>query len=245
MIDILSKYSAENQRKILAEIKRDIFRKSLFLFAKRICGYEDVDPDTHGPMIQALEDPETKKKMVVVPRGCFKSSITSVAYPMWMLERNSNLRIMLDSELYSNSKNFLREIRSHYESEKFTSVFGVRKAEVWNEGEIILSTRTIPKKEPSIVCSGVGAQKTGQHYDIIIADDLNSPGNTKNPEVAESVRNHFRYYTSILDPGGILVIVATRYSELDVIQMILDNELGVDINELIQPRRGLINANTE
>ena len=210
-----------------------------------ICGYTEIDKIAHKPIIEALECKETNKKLIVVPRGCFKSSIASVAYPMWLLENNPNLRIMLDSELFSNSKNFLREIKSHYEKESFISIFGHRKADTWNESEIIIKSRNIPKKEPTIVCSGVEAQKTGQHYDVIIADDLNSPGNTKNPEVAETVKNHFRYYTSILDPGGILVVVATRYSELDVVQMILDNELGVSSELLLNPEKtgGLIGQN--
>jgi hypothetical protein len=149
---------------------------------------------------------------------------------------------MIDSELYGNSKNFLREIKAHYKSPNYTNVFGTPEFDIWNEGEIQWTRRTVPKKEASIVCSGVGAQKTGQHYDLIVADDLNSPGNTKNPEVAESVRNHFRYYTSILEPGGTIVVIATRYSELDVIQFILDNEIGVSAEYLLS--RGLLNAST-
>jgi hypothetical protein len=241
LFDVLKKHTQENQQKILREVKKDIYRESLFLFAKNLCGFNEITEHTHLPMISALENKETLRKLIVVPRGCFKSSIGSVAYPMWLLENNPNLRIMLDSELYANSKNLLREIRSHYESERYISVFGPRRHDVWNEGEIIISSRTQVKKEPSINCSGIGVQRTGQHYDVIIADDLNSPGNTKNPDVAESVRNHFRYYTSILDPGGTLVIIATRYSELDVIQMILDNEIGVTSEELIK-QRGLLNA---
>ena len=242
LFDVLKKHTQDNQRKILREIKKDVYRDSLFLFARDICGFKEITENTHMPMISALECPETLRKLIVVPRGCFKSSLGSVAYPMWLLERNPNLRIMLDSELYSNSKNLLREIRSHYESEVFTGVFGPRRHDqVWNEGEIIISTRTKINKQASISCSGIGAQKTGNHFDFIIADDLNSPGNTKNPEIAESVRNHFRYYTSILDPGGTLVIIATRYSELDVIQMILDNEIGISSEELIKTK-GLLNA---
>lgn len=239
----MSEATEDEQLQIIVETRQQIYKDSLYLFAQVICGFKEITESTHLPMISALRDQETKRKLIVVPRGCFKSSIGSVAYPMWMVERDPNIRILLDSELYSNSKNLLREIRSHYASPAFTDVFGTRESSVWNESEIIVSTRTKPKKEPSIVCSGIGAQKTGQHYDLIIADDMNSPGNTKNPEVAENIRNHVRYYTSILEPGGTLVFIATRYSELDVIQMILDNEIGVSAESLLDRQRGLLNAN--
>jgi hypothetical protein len=162
-----------------------------------------------------------------MPRGTFKTSITSVAYPIWLLMRNPNLRIMLDSEVYTNSKNILREIKARLLSPAFRDVFGDWKGEVWNEGEIVIKGRTEVKKEASITCSGIGAQKTGQHYDVAILDDMNSPKNSSTPEGCERVITHYRYYQSLLEPEGTLIVVATRYAALDLPGHILANELGI------------------
>lgn len=224
---------------MLRKVKQDLCKESLYTFSKKICAYTELSPTAHAGTIDALES-DTKRKLIVLPRGCFKSSLGSVAYPMWRLEKDPNLRIMIDSELYSNSKNFLREIKAHYLSDNYRNIFGPKEFEIWNEGEIQFANRKAVYKEPSIVCSGVGAQKTGQHYDLIIADDLSSPSNTKNPEVAESVLNHFKYYQSILEPNGTIVVIATRYSELDVIQFILDNLLDVSAEFLLNQQKGLI-----
>lgn len=216
------------------EVKRLHYLSSFYHFTKFGLGYSLMTPHTHGPICKALEA-ETKRKLITVPRGTFKSSIATESFPMWLLERNPNLRILIDSEKYDNSKNFLRAIKSHYQmNQEFRNVFGDRytAAPLWNEGEIILPTRTVPKKEPSIACSGIGAGKTSQHYDVIIADDLCSYVNTKNPEVAAKVLDHYKLYQSLLDPGGIIVVIGTRYSELDVIGFIIENELGIENQDL-------------
>lgn len=200
------------------------FRSSLYATAKFLLHMNEVNPHTHKEMIHALED-NTPRKLLVMPRGTFKTSLGSVAYPIWLLINNPNIRIMLDSELYTNSKNRLREIKQHIQSELFVKCFGDWRTSVWNESEIVIKPRTRIVKEASLTCSGIGAGKTGEHYDVIIADDLNSAKNSSTSEGCEKVLTHYRLYTSILDPGGIIVVIGTRYSAGDVIQAIVDNEL--------------------
>lgn len=206
------------------ETKRNEFKKSLYATAKYLLGYKDITAQTHAGIIQALQAPTTRK-LVCVPRGCFKSSIASVSYPIWLLLRDPNLRILIDSELYTNSSRFLTEIKAHLESDKLTKLFGEFRGSRWNESEIVIAQRTVIKKEPSITCSGIGAQKTSAHFDIIIGDDLNSPTNSMTPEARKKVIDHYRLYTSLLDPGGTLAIIGTRYAQDDLIGWILDNEI--------------------
>lgn len=212
-----------------------LYRKSLYLTAKYLLGYSEVNWRTHGEMIQVLEGPE-KRKLIIMPRGTFKTSIAVVAYPIWLLLNNPNLRIMIDSELYSNARRSLREIGQHLQSEKITQLFGVFRGEgVWNEGEILINQRGIIKKESSVMASGIGAEKTGIHLDVVIADDLCSPSNMNTPENRDKVHDHYRYYTSILDPGGIIILVGTRYSSDDLYQRILEREVFLpDIDETLE-----------
>lgn len=198
-------------------------RGSLYLTAKILLGFKDVNLNTHGEIIEALQS-KSQRKLICVPRGCLKSSLACVAYPVWLLINNPNLRILIDSELYTNSKNFLREIKSHLTSSKLTSIFGEFRADPWNEGEVTISQRSKSSPQASITAGGVETQKTGQHFDVIIADDLNSEKNTNSPENAQKVVDHYRYNISILDPRGIYVVIGTRYAANDVIGHILTNE---------------------
>lgn len=204
----------------------NIYKESLYATCKDLLNYNDLNRHAHKEVTDALES-STKRKLLILPRGTFKTSIGSVGFPIWLLINNPNLRIMLDSELYTNSKNRLREIKQHMESERLVSLFGEFKTRgVWSESEIIIKQRTKILKEPSIFVSGIGASKTGAHADVIIADDLNSPLNSNTTEGCQKVIDHYRMYTSILDPNGTLVVIGTRYAALDVPGFILEQELS-------------------
>lgn len=198
-------------------------KNSLFFFAKHILGFKDVNKRTHGEIIHVLES-SSKRKLICVPRGSLKSSISCVAYPIWVLVNNPNLRILIDSELHTNSATFIREIKAHMKSQMFQYLFGDLEGEVWTQSELIISKRTKRLKEASISAGGIGTTKVGQHYDVIICDDLNSPNNSNSIENAQKVIDHYKYNISILEPEGTYVVIGTRYASNDVIGHILQTE---------------------
>ena len=173
----------------------------------------------------SLED-DSLRKLICVPRGTLKSSLCTIAYPIWLLLNNPNVRILIDTEIYSNSITYLREIKNVMSSEKFITLFGDLRSNNWNEGEITLSNRTKTFKEASITCGAIGTTKVGQHYDVIIADDYSSNRNCGSPEQRQKVIDHFKYNLSILEPDGTVVIVGTRYHEDDIIGFIIKKILG-------------------
>ncbi len=196
-----------------------------YFFSKYFLGYKDLEWDVHGQFIKVFES-SAPRKLVVMPRGTFKSTLGSVSYPIWRLLRNPDLTILLDSELYSNSKNFIREIKGHLQSEQMTYYFGDQIGPKWDEGEIIIKSRTKNIKEASITAGGLGTVKVGQHFSLIIADDMNSPANSETPEKCQKVIDHFRYGLNILNPGGEYMVIGTRYSERDVIGFLLAEIMG-------------------
>jgi hypothetical protein len=236
---------------------QDAYRNSLYHTANRLLGYKEMTEATHGPIVRALEA-DTKRKLIVVPRGCFKSSLCSIAYPVWLLMQNPNLRILIDSELFENSVSFLTEIKNHLLSPKFVDLFGDWTPTVeqqkklgysWGASEITIRGRNKILKDPSIQVGGIGTTKVGRHVDVIIADDYNSPRNSATPEQRLKVTSHYQYNMSILEPNGTYVVVGTRYSEDDIIGFIIGKELGfksladfrkaVKDKSIIEPR-GLI-----
>jgi len=206
---------------------QELFKDSLYCTAKYLCNYHEINPRTHGKMIRCLESPALRK-LIVMPRGTFKTSISVTAYIIWNIIRNPNIRILLDSELWTLSRNSVREVKAHIKGALFREAFPNWELTLDNQDEFTINQRTATKKEPTVTASGIGAGKTGQHYDLVIADDLNSPKNSMKPELAQQVIDHYRYYTSILEPGGTIVIIGTRYSELDLIGHILKTEKEED-----------------
>lgn len=202
-------------------------KASLYELATRLLKFDDINMETHGDIIRCLES-DIPRKLICVPRGCLKSSIACVAYPIWRLINNPNLRILIDSELYTNSCTFLRQIKLNLESPIFEILFGRFKSKTWNESEVIINQRSSMLKEATITVGGIGTTKVGQHYDLIIADDMNSPKNSNTPENASKVVDHYKFNLSILEPDGEYVIIGTRYSDSDLIGYVLSNELRIE-----------------
>lgn len=221
----LPKLSIEEQYQLAVEGLKEHWLNDFFDFTRDFLCYKDLDNAVHDQFIQVFQS-ESPRKLVVMPRGTFKSTLGSVAYPIWRLLRDPNLTILLDSELYSNSKNFLREIKTHFESERMQRFFGPQVGAKWDEGEIILRSRTRNIKEASITVGGLGTTKIGQHYQLIIGDDYNSPQNSESVEKCQKVIDHVRYNLNILNPGGEYLFIGTRYAERDVIGFFLSDVLG-------------------
>lgn len=216
----LEALSKDQQKEIYREIvKNDLHALAHFL------GYTDVNHETHGEMIHCLESP-LQRKLITVPRGAFKSSVASITYALWKLIRDPNERILIDTEVYTNAVLYLRVIKEHIKSKAFQSLFGDLEGPVWQEGSIVLSSRTKKYKEPSITCGSITTTRVGMHYSTIIGDDYNSRENSKTAEAAQKVIDHFRYNLNILEPDGEYVIIGTRYSENDLIGFILRDLLG-------------------
>lgn len=218
----------------LKEYQRKVFKESLYYTAKYALGMSDINWKTHGKTIEALEELEFRQEgianaLVVMPRGSLKSSVCSVAFPVWRLCRNPNIRILIDSATYDLSTQIVGAIAQHLESTNLTSLFGTFKSkDDWSSKSITIAQRTKIFKESSVVASGVGSPKTGSHFDSIVCDDLNNEKNSATPELRAKVYAHYQMLYAILDPGGDMAVIATRYSADDIPGQILEKEIGDD-----------------
>lgn len=143
--------------------------------------------------------------------------------------KDPNDRILISSETFAQSKTFLSAIKTHIEdNQTFRAIYGDQKKpdSVWRQEELTVAGRTKVAREPSVSVSGVGQTRVGMHYDKIILDDVVSNNNINTPEQIKKIIDHYRLLLSILDPGGELIIVGTRYSFADLYGYLLEEEKG-------------------
>lgn len=196
-------------------------------------GYDRVTFEEHGYIISLLQKEgelllsgkNTSQRIIqiLLPRASYKTTIASISFPMWLLKRNPNMRIMLDSETYNLSKSILSEIKQQYETGPYTRFYpAIDRKEIirWAEDSIIIPERTMPKKEGNIAAAGLDGVKAGMHYDLIIADDLHSQNNTRTRYQIDGVIEHYRLLLSILEPNGLLIVIGTRWAEEDAYTII-------------------------
>lgn len=176
-----------------------------------------------------------KKRLLMEPRFTLKSTCVTIAYTLQQMAKNPNCRILISSENLSQAKSFLASIKGHCETnERYRDLCKLlygkspvplsKLDEKWTSTELVSPLRTDRSiKEPTVSTAGVDVVKVGQHYDIVIMDDPVSNNNTTTREQMEKVITNYKLILSLLDPGGQLIIIGTRYDYGDLYGYIIEN----------------------
>ncbi len=195
-------------------------------------------PSPHSKLCKFVDTWKGKrKKLILMPRGSFKSSLVTIGYSLHEILRDPNIRILIDGETFNNARKFLREIKGHIEyGSVFREKFGdLVKSEPpgWTDSEIIIRTRTKNLKEPTITTSGIDVVKVGMHYDLIICDDLVSQLNITTRDQLDKVIDHYKLILSLLEPKGRLIIIGTPWDFSDLYGYVQKYEMaGFDFHKM-------------
>ena len=194
------------------------------------------DPNWHHNLIaselEKLEqhgDKEFKILILTVPPRHGKSQQASIDFPAWYLGRNPDKEIITSSYSGDLAQDFGSKTREKVESEEFQLIFpGVRlKADEKAKGKwrVEMEVDGRWKSGGSYTSVGVGGSITGRGANILLVDDP-----IKNREEAESqvYRDKiWNWFTSTaftrLEPGGVCVIIVTRWHQDDLVGRILEH----------------------
>lgn len=148
-----------------------------FYLATVILGYEDLTPYTHGALCAFLDRAHYNRRMILMPRTTFKTTIGIVVDSIRLVCRDSNIRILVLGDNDTNAGLTLGEISNHFKyNELFQWLFpelipdNFNKA-VWNSKQIKVP-RTRFWKEPTVMSAGAFGGVESKHFDHIKADDL-------------------------------------------------------------------------
>jgi len=221
-----------------------------YAYCVEILGYGDLHEPFHGPMCEMATMPKYRTftpdekeslesttrrryKMIQACRGSFKSSIATVGYATWLIAREMtelgtcNIRILFGCEVLELAKSFVRGTRQIMESEeRWVKLFGEhqgdKKKRVWSDLHITSKFRTIPRlREPTVSTIAIDAPRAGFHYDVIIADDLETERASASREQIEKCWDFYRLLHSLLEPDGEMMLVSTRWHYDDIYSRIL------------------------
>lgn len=103
-------------------------------------------------------------------------------------------------------------------------VFGEFQSEQWNQDAITIRQRTRSYKEPTIMTTGIEAETTGGHFNVIFLDDLTGHQNCQTPEQREKTKRFRRSMINLLEPGGTLIEIGTRWHLDDTFSEIFEKE---------------------
>jgi len=171
---------------------------------------------------------QNKKSLILAPRGHGKSTICTIAYPLWRLLNNPDLRILIVSNTSAQACAFLREIKAHLQTNPFIRKhFPDLAGAPWSENELNLSIRRIKAKEPSITALGILGPVISRHYDLIILDDVVDEQNSASQNQREKlVLWYYKALLPCLEPDAELHIIGTRYHYLDFYGHLIANDFA-------------------
>ena len=166
------------------------------------------------------------RKLLLLPRGHQKSTIFSVALSIQEILKNPDIRIKLISATWPLAKDLLHQTKSILEQSALPEIFGPFVADKcrWTTDVIDVAQRTKWLKDPTISTGGIDTGKTGGHCDLMIFDDIVTPENTTTPDQVRKVVDGYQACLPLLDPGGKLLLIGTRYVMADIYGYLIENE---------------------
>lgn len=215
---------------------KEACKRSLYFLCTKILGYGDWDK-VHDEM-EAFIRRKSIRKLLLIPRGHLKTAIVTKGFAIQSLLRNPDIRILIANQVWDKSREMLYEIKQLLtEKTDLPKLFGDFISERWREDDIVIRQRKKALAAPTIGTSGVEAELTSSHYDMIILDDLQGEKNFQTPEQREKVKRYYRSMMDLIEPGGVIIVIGTRWHLDDVYQYIIDNEAeyyDIEVRQVIE-----------
>lgn len=174
----------------------------------------------HKIVAQKFEDianGKIKRLIINMPPRHTKSEFASYLFPAWMIGRRPDLKIMQATHTADLSIRFGRKVKNLMETEEYQKVFGVK---LRSDSKAAYRWETDGGGE--YYAAGVGGNIAGRGADLFIIDDPHSEQDAMSPAALEGA---WEWYQGgprqRLQPGGAIVLVMTRWSELDLTAKLL------------------------
>ena len=202
-------------------------KRDLKFLCKEVLGMEDWQDGFHDDLAQWLEW-SGKEKLILEPRGHLKSSIVTVGWTIQQILREPNTRILINNAVWDNARVMLFQIQEYLTFKSaLPTIFGEFKGprSRWTRDEVDIAQRTKALREATVMTGGVESAKTGLHFNVIINDDIVIRENVTTREQIDKVINFHRDCYALLDPGGVIVNIGTRWAMQDLYGHLMLNEM--------------------
>jgi len=158
----------------------------------------------HGP----------RRQIVLAYRGVGKSYLTS-AYVVWQLLLNPALNILVVSASKTRSDDFSTFTQRLINEMPMLAHLKARADQ--RDSKIAFDVGPAPAAHaPSVKSVGITGQITGSRADIVVADDVESLGNSETQGMRDKLGNLVKEFDSVLKPDGEIKYLGTYQTEMSL-----------------------------
>jgi len=213
---------------------RDMGLRDLFGFAAGILGYDKLERDVHGPLCEALQNPARTRINATMPRKFYKSTLCTIAYPLWRGVRHPDVTFLLTMNTVDNAKIKLKELQGHVERNPLFRGCYPEVIPDFNKGwsaESCSLRRSSLKGTPTFSVAGATTRVISRAVDEIVMDDLltakpdDSTGDEilpTNDDIQQAIGWYKQSLSLLNDPEhGRLLNVGTRWAQKDLVEYVL------------------------
>lgn len=187
------------------------------------------------------QDPKTKTRIILWPRGGMKSTIDLCDAVQWVLNFPM-IRIWFITAADDLATGLLEEFKGHWIIKPdaptlmnlFFPEYCVEEKSMGNEFEFwcpIFLAKKIKRKEPTVFASSVTSTSSGWHFEIIKGDDVASDRNSDNEDMCRKVTKAFNLRKKTLVRRGYIDLVGTRYHDVDLYGTAIEQSSIGDLTE--------------
>ncbi|MEA3347016.1 MAG: hypothetical protein U9Q21_02875, partial [Candidatus Auribacterota bacterium] len=189
----------------------------------------------HQEMCQFVDTYPSKQKLLLVPRTHLKSTLITIGKTIQWICEDPSVRILIANATYPMAVTFLNVVKRHLkQNQLLIEIFGnlAIDPDKWAENAITLKQAKIAgggggEKESTVLCYGMGGNLVSQHFDKIILDDVVNEDTVSTREQVEKTIQFYRMCQPLLEKNGELIVIGTRWAELDLYEWIMDKDNGV------------------
>jgi predicted phage terminase large subunit-like protein len=185
------------------------------------------------------EQDEFQNRLLLWPRGGFKSTIDVCDAVQWILNF-PDIRILFLTGVDDLAVGFVRELKGHFAVKEgdvslmnlFFPEFCMTEKELdsGNQFEFtcpIWQAKNVHRKEPTVMASSIGSTKSGLHFELIKADDSVCDRNSESPEQCQSISKKLFLAKKLLRTGGYYFeLIGTRYADEDHYGVLIEKNVG-------------------
>ena len=219
----MREYTDEEQNEII----RGHCRADLKFLCKDVLGMTDWDDELHGGVDKFLSLPGNEK-LILMPRGHLKTSIM-MGWVIQNILRNPNVTILINHAIWDVSRATLYAIQGYLTDKSLLpDIFGAFKSNKvrWSRDELEVNQRTSGlAREATITTGGVESSRIGLHFDVIVNDDVVVRENVTTREQIEKVDNFHKDCYALLNPGGMILDIGTRWAMDDLYGRIINKDM--------------------
>lgn len=235
---------------------RKLAESDFVSFVKVVAPY-NVMGSCHEDLCKFLTNPDLKPyRLVLYPRG-HRKSFYAAMYACWRVVCDPSISIVYLSATSDLAESQLRTIKGTLDSPIIRKIWpdliniDEGKREKWTSTEICVDDprrKAEGTRDSTVKAGGLTTNITGAHCDLIILDDMVVPKNNTE-EGRRQVMSQYSQLQSILNPGGMILAVGTRYHPKDIYATMQETveEIYDDTGELIgkEPQWDILQKSVE